>query len=66
MVDEDQLRVIDGAVDNLAGSRPIFAVVEMRYFAGLLSVAEVSEVTGRSSAHDRARVGEKRARSCAS
>jgi RNA polymerase sigma factor (TIGR02999 family) len=46
--DEDRLQVIDEAMEALARIAPdLHAVVEMRYFAGL-SVAEVSEITGRS------------------
>src|SRR5262245_27077166 len=48
IIDEDRLRVIDEAMDTLGRIAPdLHAIVEMRYFAGL-SVAEVSEVTGRS------------------
>ena len=48
VVDEARLREIDEAMETLARIAPdLHAIVEMRYFAGL-SVAEVSEVTGRS------------------
>ena len=47
LVDEGRLHVIDDAMKALAKVSPeLHALVELRYFAGL-SVAEVSEMTGR-------------------
>ena len=47
LVDEERLQVIDDAMKALAKVAPeLHTLVELRYFAGL-SVAEVSEVTGR-------------------
>jgi RNA polymerase sigma factor (TIGR02999 family) len=47
-IDEARLLAIDDAMEALARIAPdLHAIVEMRYFAGL-SIAEISEVTGRS------------------
>jgi RNA polymerase sigma factor (TIGR02999 family) len=47
-IDETRLCAIDDAMKSLARLSPeLHALVEMRYFAGM-SLAEVSEVTGRS------------------
>jgi len=48
VIDEERLVEIDEAMTALARIAPdLHAIVEMRYFAGL-SIAEISEVTGRS------------------